>query len=92
MPWAVAADGADLADPDDEGLGFIAPAGGGGIGGAELSGDDLYADDLNFHHFKQFRINPIIHEKRGIVGFSKTRRRDTTNAVAQWVRYHARGP
>ena len=48
--------------------------------------EDLYADDINFHHFKQFKVNPIVHEKRGVVGFSKTRRRDMRAANAQWVR------
>ena len=47
---------------------------------------ELYADDINFHHFKQFKVNPIVHEKRGVVGFSKTRRRDMSQANAQWVR------
>ena len=62
---------------------------------AGISDADLYADEINFHHFKQFRINAIVHEKRGVVGFSKTRRHDTTKATAQWIREIAgerRGP
>ena len=41
--------------------------------GGARGGEDLYADDINFHHCKQFRISAIVHEKRGVVGFSKTR-------------------
>ena len=48
--------------------------------------EDQYADDINFHHFKQFTINAIVHEKRGVVGFSKTRRRDPHAHTAQWVK------
>ena len=60
-----------------------AAGGAGGAGGDEGSGDepsgeDLYADDINFHHFTQFKVNAIVHEKRGVVGYSKTRKRDTT--------------
>ena len=32
------------------------------------------------------KVNPIIHEKRGIVGFSKSRHRNMSAATAQWVR------
>jgi len=61
-------------DDDDD-------AGAGGGGGA-----DPYADDVNFHHFVKYKVNPIVHEKRGVVGFSKTRLRDMSGATAQWVR------
>ena len=55
------------------------------VGGAR-GGEDLYADDINFHHCQQFRISAIVHEKRGVVGFSKTRRRDSSHGIAQWMR------
>ena len=73
---------------DDDSVAWDASAAG-------ISDADLYADEINFHHFKQFRINAIVHEKRGVVGFSKTRRHDTTKATAQWIREIAgerRGP
>jgi len=54
--------------------------------GAGGGGADLYADDVNFHHFVKYKVNPIVHEKRGVVGFSKTRLRDMSGATAQWVR------
>ena len=64
----------------------VAEAAEGAWESSELDADELYSDDINFHHCMQFKVNPIIHERRGIVGFSKTRRRDLSSGTAQWVR------
>ena len=84
-----------LIGPDDAEEEWDDDSAAGDASAAGISDADLYADEINFHHFKQFRINAIVHEKRGVVGFSKTRRHDTTKATAQWIREIAgerRGP
>ena len=49
----------------------------------------VYADEVSFHHFTKVKINPIVHEKRGVVGFSKARRRDFSAALPKWMRGEA---
>ena len=46
--------------------------------------DDLYSDDINFHHFTKFKVSPVVHEKRGIVGFSKIRQRHASHEGTWW--------
>ena len=61
------------------------------VGGSAISNDEI-----NFHHSATYRINPIVHEKRGVVGFSKTRRASSDMAaesgLSSWVRQAARMP
>jgi hypothetical protein len=46
--------------------------------------NDLYSDDINFHHFTKFKVSPVVHEKRGIVGFSKIRQRHASHEGTWW--------
>lgn len=47
---------------------------------------------INFHHFSVFRVNPVVHEKRGVVGYSKTRRREPNAGMPGWMKSEAAPP
>ena len=54
------------------------------VNSQHADGDDLYSDDLNFHHFSKFKVSPVVHEKRGIVGYSKIRQRHISQEGTWW--------